>query len=326
MPSALVEKIRAKYGDAYSALSDDDLEAKVLAKYPQYAELASPKARVMADVAKMGSPPEEAAAPMPAVPAARERPSMFQDVPTNDLSSEDNAKALATESAVMGATLPVLVSGPVGGAVALGRGIIGTSLGSRAGRFIGDPLGYGDAGAKIGGVVGGVASAVNPSSLFSLMKTSPAEMGKLLMGRFGASAPALAEGAAPTAASGNLAAIMAPAESAVATAPAAAGEAIAASGASSAVPGAATAPARILTPGAMGARPGNLATMMGAPPAAAAPAGTTALAEQIAAAAKPGGKVWLELDAAGNPFRVLTPGQASAMAEGSKTFIRIPGN
>lgn len=45
MPSALVAKIRAKYGDAYADMSDDELETKVLTKYPQYADLASANAR-----------------------------------------------------------------------------------------------------------------------------------------------------------------------------------------------------------------------------------------------------------------------------------------
>ena len=43
--SSLVQKIRAKYPTEYSDLSDSDLEQKVLAKHPEYADLASPNAQ-----------------------------------------------------------------------------------------------------------------------------------------------------------------------------------------------------------------------------------------------------------------------------------------
>ena len=42
MPSPLVEKIRATYPGAYAEMSDAQLEAAVLAKYPQYRDLAAP--------------------------------------------------------------------------------------------------------------------------------------------------------------------------------------------------------------------------------------------------------------------------------------------
>ncbi|PYR93249.1 MAG: hypothetical protein DMF84_09645 [Acidobacteria bacterium] len=41
--SELTKRIRAKYPNAYNDLSDDELEQKVLAKHPQYADLADPK-------------------------------------------------------------------------------------------------------------------------------------------------------------------------------------------------------------------------------------------------------------------------------------------
>ena len=44
MPSELVQKVRAKYPDAYTDLSDEQLEAAVLAKHPEYRDLATPAA------------------------------------------------------------------------------------------------------------------------------------------------------------------------------------------------------------------------------------------------------------------------------------------
>lgn len=43
-PSTLAGKIRAKYPGAYDNLSDSDLEQKIIAKYPQYKDMATPAA------------------------------------------------------------------------------------------------------------------------------------------------------------------------------------------------------------------------------------------------------------------------------------------
>lgn len=47
-----------------------------------------------------------------------------------------------------------------------------------------------------------------------------------------------------------------------------------------------------------------------------------AFAKQEAKDAKFGEKIWMELDGAGDPIRILTPGQASAVSESSKTWIK----
>lgn len=51
----LVDKIRAKYPGAYDDLSDAELTTKILAKYPQYGDLAQPYSKPPTDITKVPS-------------------------------------------------------------------------------------------------------------------------------------------------------------------------------------------------------------------------------------------------------------------------------
>jgi hypothetical protein len=161
MASALVEKVRAKYGDAYADLSDDALEAAVLAKYPSYADLASPKARMGAAAESGVNRATEGALARSEAPAATLDASAFrrvEEVPSDNPAPgapggpPPRAASLLVPAAATAAALAPLASAAT---MPLAGGVEGHRLGRKVAKAAGLPE-------EVGGVPGAVIGAIYP--------------------------------------------------------------------------------------------------------------------------------------------------------------------
>lgn len=243
-------------------------------------------------------------------------------------------------------------AGIVSAAKSAATGVIGAGLGGHAGRYIGSGIGFPEAGETIGRLAGGLAGGVNPRSLLTLIKSGHGlvpTLGRALIGGAETAAPAAAEAIAPAAA--QAAAEMAPAASKVVASTVGlakdkvwtvmdrAGQALrvftnpheAAQFASTAknVASVVKTAAPAVTE-AVEAAPTVTRAVQTVAQAAPKAGGNFAALQRFAKEAamrgtKLGDKIWLELDEAGNPIRLLeNSDKAGALkrAGGNTTWVK----
>lgn len=160
MASELVTKVRAKYGDTYKDFSDSDLEAAILAKHPEYADLASSQA-------KMGLAANRSMAGAEAGQQARSEAidptSMLQNMGQAATIDSESLPAQAKGSAVGGALGLAAIGAPTtlpaAGRMALG--MAGAEVGSRYGTPLATRLGLPP---EVGAIGGGLLGAIAPEA------------------------------------------------------------------------------------------------------------------------------------------------------------------
>lgn len=134
MPDTLAAKVRAKYPDAYTDLSDADLEAKVLAAHPEYRDLAvTPSA-----------PEKESDSGAVGLAATRGLVAPVANAATELATNPAVPRAFATGGRVIGGLAPIVggaqAAGLPGGLLGVGASAKGSWAGGKAGWFTGKML------------------------------------------------------------------------------------------------------------------------------------------------------------------------------------------
>lgn len=151
--SPLVTQMRSKFPGAYDDLSDQDLESKVLAKYPQYKDMASSKDTYTEAGAAANPPVEKPQSVAHVQNQMAEEGTRAQNYSDPDVQMHRAANSFTPVSNAVAGMEPI----------AAARGIVGGKIGSYAGGKIGPHVGLTpEQGEAAGGLIGSAGLMAAP--------------------------------------------------------------------------------------------------------------------------------------------------------------------